>query len=373
MLGVIDRYFLLEVSKVFFAILGAVMLIVASMLFLRTLEQVNTGALGSDLVLRFLALQLMRDTASLLPPVFFVSVLVALGRMAKDSELIAFSACGIGAVRTYRSLFYVAMPIALLSAWFSLYLSPLVVMEIAELRARQQDQTDQIAGLRPGRFYQHENGRITVYIDEIEDGQRLRNIFLHDRRDEELKLAFSSEGMLRRDEVSGNQFVTLIDGRRYDGTPGRADYAIGKFERYNLRIEPSEMGEFQSLKRATYSTATLIGSEDLRDKAELQHRLASPLAIITLTLLSVPLTTKSPRQRGSWRMFVAFLTYFSFFNLQRVATSWYETGVTPPWLGSLWYQALILLLVLLVLFPNRRWLRWSRRRPACVDAAAAAS
>jgi len=361
MFGVIDRYFLLEAFKVFAAVFGAVVLIVASMLFLRTLEQVNTGALGSDIVLRFLGLQLARDTASLLPPVFFISILVALGRMARDSELIAFGACGIGPVRTYRSLLYAAIPIAVLSAWFSLYLSPLVVTEIAELRARQKDQTYQITGLKAGRFYQHENGQITVYIGETAQRGQLRNIFLHDRRGKQLKIVFSKEGVLRKDEVSGDQFVTLMDGRRYDGTPGKADYALGKFERYNLRIEPSEMSELYTWKRATYATSALIGSDDLLDKAELQHRLASPLAIITLTLMSVPLTTKSPRQRGTWRLFVAFLTYFSFFNLQRVATSWFETGATPAWLGSLWYQALILVLVLLVLFPDGRWLRWIRR------------
>jgi len=355
MFSVIDRYFLLEIFKVFSAVFAAVLLIVASMLFLRTLEQVNTGALGSDIVLRFLGLQLARDTASLLPPVFFISVLAALGTMARGSELIAFGACGVGPVRTYRSLFYAAIPVALLSAWFSLYLSPLAVTEIAALRAQQKDQTYRVAGLKPGRFYQHENGQITVYIDEIEQGRQLRNIFLHDRRGEKQKLVVSRNGVVSKDEASGDQFVSLLEGRRYDGTPGRADYAVGAFERYNLRIEPSERGELYTLKRATYPTAALIASDDLLDKAELQHRLASPLAIVALTLLAVPLTTKSPRQRGTWRMFVAFLTYFTFFNLQRVATSWYETGVTPPWLGSLWYQALVLVLVIAVLFPNRLW------------------
>ena len=84
MLGITDRYILKEVVKVFLAVLGTVMLIVVSMLFLRTLEQVNTGALGSDLVLRFMGLQVARDISSLIPPVFFISVLMTLGRMARS-------------------------------------------------------------------------------------------------------------------------------------------------------------------------------------------------------------------------------------------------------------------------------------------------
>ncbi len=362
MFGVIDRYILLEVFKVFFAVLGTIMMIVVSILFLRTLEEVNAGALGSEVVLRFMGLQAVRDTSSILPPVFFIAVLVALGRMARDSELIAFSACGLGPVQTYRSLLYAAIPIAILAAWFSFYLRPLVVSEVQEIRARQKDQVSQVAGLKAGRFYQHENGQITVYVEEIERQGRLRNIFIHDRQDGDMKLIFSDQGLLRHDEASGDQFITLIDGRRYDGVPGRPDYAIGEFDRYNLRIEPREFEEFRSYKRGTFKTADLVGSDDLRDKAELEYRLSSPLAIITLTILAVPLTTKSPRQRGTWRMFIAFLTYFSFFNLQRVAANWYETGATPPWLGSLWYQLAILVVVFTMLLPESRWLKILMRR-----------
>ena len=41
------------------------------------------------------------------------------------------------------------------------------------------------------------------------------------------------------------------------------------------------------------------------------------------------------------------LAYFAFFNLQRIAENWFETGATPRWLGVLWYQAAILLVVYL--------------------------
>ena len=160
MLGITDRYILLEVLKVFLAVFGTVMLIVVSMLFLRTLEEVNTGVLGSDLVLRFMGLQVARDISSLIPPIFFISVLMALGRMARDSELIAFAACGLGPVQTYRSLFYAAIPIAILTAWFSFYVRPIVVGDLQELRERQKDQAYQISGLKAGRFYQQGDGKI---------------------------------------------------------------------------------------------------------------------------------------------------------------------------------------------------------------------
>jgi len=360
MMAVIDQYLLKETLKVFLAILGTILLIVISLLMLRALEDVNVGALGSDIVLRFMALRIASDLPSLLPPIFFAAVLMALGRMAQHSELIAFSACGIGPIRTYRALFFAAIPIALTTAWLTLYLRPTVVSELMRMRINQQDEAQQLFGIRAGRFYLHDQGKITLYVDEIEGGSRLRNIFIHDAREAEIKVILSQEGMLQQDEATGEQLVTLLHGRRYDGKPGTANYAIGAFDRYSLQLEPRHTSEVITQKRATFSTLMLLGSQDLKDLSELQFRISSPLAVICLTLLAVPLTTHSPRQRNTWRLFVAFLTYISFFNLQRVAANWYETGVTPDWLGSLWYQALIMVLVLALVLPKGRWWRHLR-------------
>jgi lipopolysaccharide export system permease protein len=367
MLSTIDRYILLEVLKAFTAILGTLLLIVLAMLFLRTLEEVNVGGLDSDLVLRFVGLQISRDFSSLLPPVFFISILVALGRMSRDSELIALGACGQGSARIYRSLLYLALPVALLTALFSFALRPLVVAEIQTILHQRKDQVHQIGGIKQGRFYQHEQGLVTLYVEKIDDKKRLRNIFIQDRREDQSRLVVSKAGLRRVDEVSGENFITLLDGHRYDGTPGQADYSIGTFERYNLRVEPTELEQFKSGKRSGFPTENLLGSEDLEDQAELQYRIGGPLAVFTLTLLTIPLTVKSPRERATGRMFLAFLTYFSFFNLQRLAANWFETGVTPSSLGSLWYQALVLVLVLAILVPEGRWLRRLTRRPAQPD------
>ncbi len=357
MFSIIDRYILVEATKVFMIILGTLLLIVLSLLLLRTLEAVNVGALGTDLLWRFLGLQILRDASSLLPPTFFVALLVALGRMARDSELIALNACGAGPGRIYRALFYFALPVALVTGWFSLVLRPGVVEDIQRIEAQQKEDVYQLAGVRQGRFYQHDRGQLTLFVEEIEDNKRLRNIFIQDRRGGESKLVVSDGGMLRYDPQSNEHFVTLLNGRRYDGVPGRADYAVGNFEKYSLRIEPRDMQDFRTLKRATFKTTDLIGSDDLEDRAELEYRFASPLAIFTLTLAALPLTSTSPRQRAPGRMFLAFLTYFSFFNLQRLAGHWLEVGATPTWLSSLWYQPFVLLLVFAVLLPESRWFK----------------
>jgi lipopolysaccharide export system permease protein len=357
LLSVADRYLLAEVTKVFAAIMLTLMLIMVSMLLLRTLEEVNVGALSNDAVLHYLGLQILRDTASLLPPAYFIAVLVTLGRLARDSELIAFGACGFGPVQLYRALLLFAVPLSLVTGWFALIGQPYASLQVQIIEDAQEQRATQVAGLRAGRFYQQEDGRITFYAAEIDERNRLRGIFLQDRRGERPSLVLADRGTYERDADTGAERVVLEAGRRYDGTPGTAAYRLAEFDRYTYFLDNDEAGEIERRRRAAQPTRELIGSDSRRDRAELGHRLAAPLAIYSLALLAIPLTNLSPRQRGTARLLLAFLAYFAFFNLQRLAENWYETGLTPPWMGVLWYQVVIVLILYLSLAPGSFWLR----------------
>ena len=349
---IIDRYVLVEVSKVFVAVVGVLLLITLSLLFLRTLEELNLGALNGNLVLRFLGLQILRDLASLLPPAFFLAVLVALGRMARDSELIAIAASGMGSRRIYSALVYLVLPLALVTAWFALDMQPWAAAQIQRIRLEQSEQVSQMAGLQAGRFYQKDDGQVTIFVGQIDGDRQLRDLFIHDARESKRRTVLSDTGLHRLDPVTGDHEVTLLDGRRYDGNPGDADYAVGSFQRYRLRVPAKDPGGQMGRKRSTIPTADLWGGGTLADRAELEHRLSGVVAIFSLGLIAVPLSAMSPRQRSTGRMVLAFLTYFSFFNLQRVAEGWMEAGVTPAWLGSLWYQGSILAVVYLIVLTD---------------------
>lgn len=376
MIRIIDRYVLLEVAKVFAAVVGVLLLITLSLLFLRTLEEVNVGALNGGLVLRFLGLQILRDLASLLPPAFFLAILVALGRLARDSELIAMAASGMGPGRIYSALALLVLPLALMTAWFALYMQPWASAQIQRIRLQQSEQLSQIAGLQAGRFYQQDDGQVTIFVGEIDGDRQLRHVFIHDGRGQTQRTVLSDAGLHRLDPATGDHEVTLLDGWRYDGTPGAADYAMGRFQRYRLWVPAKEPGGQTSRKRSTISTSDLWSGGTLADRAELEHRLSGVVAIFSLGLIAVPLSVLSPRQRSTGRMVLAFLTYFSFFNLQRVAEGWMQAGVTPAWLGSLWYQGFILAVVYLILLSDSYWYRrltapggrWGCHRPGGVAA-----
>ena len=368
MLPIIDRYILSEVIKTLLAILSTLMLIVTSMLFLRTLEEVNLGALNADLVLRFLGLQLVRDTSTLLPPAFFLAVLGALSRLARDSELVALNACGIGQRRLFRVLFLLAVPVALMTGWFALVLQPWAAAGIAEIRLQQKEQATQIAGIQAGRFYVEEAGRVVAYVGSAAKGQGLERIFVLQREGDKTRVVVSDSGHYRVEEQTGDHVVTLTNGHRFDGNAGEGNYLIAKFREYQMRIEGKGPQTQGVTKRTVTPTLELLKATDSASRAELEHRIAAPLAIFTLILIAVPLVVISPRQKNTGRFFLAFLAYFAFFNLQQLAESWLDSGITPMWLTSLWYQVLIVILVYLVIIPEAQWYKALRERLGWVPA-----
>jgi lipopolysaccharide export system permease protein len=363
MWSVVDRYFLSEIARIFGAILVTLLLVTGSLLFLQTLEEVNIGALNADAVARFLGYQILRDMATLLPPAFFIGVLVALGRMARDSELIAFTAGGLAPLRVYRSLLLFALPLALITGWFALVIQPYASARIEQIREQQKEQANQVAGFQAGRFYQQEEGRITFYASSIDDERRFREVFLQDRGSDPPRLIVAQVAYYQQGD-RGQRTVVLEDGRRYDGRAGAGDWTIADFARYRyfVRDENAMADDLARRRRSTRPSWLLWQSDRIADRAELWHRISAPFAIFTLGLITVPLTTLSPRQSGTGRMLLAFLAYFAFFNLQGLAETLMEDGVTPAWLGTLWSQAVVIALVFLSLLPESYWLRRLRRR-----------
>lgn len=352
MWSIVDRYFLLEIVKVFGAIMATLLLVVASMLFLRTLEQVDIGALTADMVLQFLGLQLLRDTATLLAPACFLAVLMALGRMSRDSELIAFTAGGLGPVRVFRAVLLFALPMALITGWFSLVLQPYASAQIQLIESRKDDEATRIAGLQAGRFYQQSDGAVTLYASALDERAGFTGVFVQDRRDDPPRVVLSERGFYRDSTPDAGRAVVLENGTRTDGSPGQLDYGVLDFDRLTFFVNGDEGQQQGRRRRAATPTSVLLASMDIADRAEIGHRLAAAVGVLSLTLLAIPLTQLSPRRRGSGRLALAFLAYFAFFNGQRLAEEWMTSGVTPEWLGMLWYQAVIVLAVFAALVPD---------------------
>ncbi len=360
MTSVIDRYLMRELFKVVFAILIVLSLIISSLGFVKLLEKVALGDMNPEVVVPLIGFQVLRYLARLIPAAFFLAILVVLGRMYRDSEMTALAACGVGAGRIYRAFGYALIPMFALTTWLSLGLQPWAAGEIELIVMEQKQNAAELVGLQPGRFNEYSSGDLVFYVETIDrERSEMHNIFIQNREHRGLGLITAASGHHTYDPKSGDHFLTLKDGRRYEGHPGSADYVIAEFVSYTLRI--AESAVLKQNERDARPSDELYRSPDLADRAELWGRVSYPVSLITLALIAIPLSRSTPRQGMYGRMFFAFLVYFVFFNLQVVSISWMQKEVTPEWLGIWWVQGVLLLLAGFALALDSRWMRRLRR------------
>ncbi|MEW8508195.1 MAG: LPS export ABC transporter permease LptF [Candidatus Thiodiazotropha sp.] len=362
MITLIDRYLLKEVFKALLAILLVLALIMLANSFIKLLKEVASGELSGNLLFQLLGLQMVVYIPRLIPPAFFFAVLYVIGRMYRDSEMVALACCGVGDFRLYRSLLLVVTPIALLTGWLSLYVQPWASRLSAELISSQRGQATELAGVSAGRFNEYSQGDLVLYVESISNEQkRMRNVFVQQRRAGVLSLVTAQGGYQYIDEESGGRYLVLEDGRRYEGSPGAADYRISEFDRYGLRIKSGE-GAVAKINRKSLSNHALLNSKSIRDRAEFQVRVAQILGLMVFALLSLPLGRSMPRQGPFGRLLLAFILYTLYLSLQGVAENWMVDGTTAEWLGIWWVHLGLALIGLLLLIPDSHVYRRMHRK-----------
>lgn len=359
-MGVIDRLLLREIVKTLLVVLLVLVLILLSNTLVRYLGKAAVGALSSDILFIVVGLELLKALGLIIPPAFFFSVLWVLGRMYRDSEMVALAASGFGHARLFRSVLIAAAPLALLVGLLVMELLPWSRSYVDALKAQQANKAD-ISGIRAGRFNEFSRGGLVVYTERLaDDGFKLEGVFVQDRQQGRLGLVTAKEAYQTTDPETGERFVILTDGRRYEGTPGELDYTIGRFEEYALRI-PSFDEVTPNLSTSAKSWEALLASDRPRDWAEFQYRLSAPFALIAFGVLAVPLARAPPRSGVYGRLSFAVLLYFTFMNLQRVAERWLVTEAVPAWLGMWWLPLLMLAAAGLIMLLDSNWF-WTQRR-----------
>lgn len=360
-MSIIDRLLFREVLKTLTVILFILLLVLLASHMVKLLGKAADGSIGSDVLLVLVGLELVKVSGVLLPPAFFFALLWVMGGMYRDSEMVALQASGVGPARLLRSVMLIAVPLAAISAVMVLYLVPWANSSIEVIKFAQRDSSD-ISGVRAGRFNEFSRGDLVVYTRGVsEDGGRLQQVFVQDRQQGKLGIVVADEAFQATDPVSGDRFIILAEGQRYEGTPGEADYAIAGFDEYAIRV-PQLSLDTGELRVGAQSTAALSGQDSLAARAELQYRLSVPSAVLVFALLALPLARSQPRRDIYGRIGLAILVYFVFINLQRVAERWMELGTTPAWMGMWWVAALMTGVAGLIVLLDSNWLAGLLRR-----------
>ena len=355
----IDRYITREIFKVFVAIVVILLLVLVGGSFVKLLQLAAEGDIASEVVFRLLGLEILRLGGRLLPPAFFFSALLVMGRMYRDNEMMVLATAGIGMTSLYRLVLLLAVPVSLVTVWLTVFLSPSISYLTKRIQLEQKDAVI-VAAMDAGRFMESNRGDIVLYAESSNDDKSvLNNLFVQQRQGGRVAIAAAARGHHRRDEETGLRIVTLEDGIRYEGPIRTPELTVLEFGEYSMWINPTDTGDLRK-RYATWAVSALWNEDSLNASAELQKRLSHPLSLLAFALLAVPLSRSMPREGVYGRVLAAVLAYLVAAGLTQVAGTWMVKEVTPAWMGTWWVPTLM---VLLALYLARRDLgRRARRR-----------
>jgi lipopolysaccharide export system permease protein len=319
-------------------------------LLIRLLGQAASGSLASEAVLAFLAFSALNYLPVLLSLTLFIAVLLTLTRCYRDNEMAVWFSAGQSLTAFIRPVLTVAAPVALVVAVLSLFLSPWALQKQSIYRS-QIESRDDVASVAPGVFKESKHADRVFFVESFAGEQNtVSNIFMQSTENQKQGVMFAQHGH-QSVTKNGDRFLVLLNGKRYEGLPGSAEFKIVEFERYAVRIDPYE-AKLTAPSSKSLSSLDLIKNKSSVNTAELQWRLSLPLSVLLLALLAIPLSFVNPRAGRSLNLMLALVTYLVYSNCLSIAQGLVAQDKLAPVLG-LWVVHAALAVLLWILFYQR--------------------
>jgi lipopolysaccharide export system permease protein len=337
--GVLHRYLLLEGLVSWAGVTIVLLAIMLSTRFARFLADAAAGKLPREFLLNIAGLSSLQYLVILIPVSLLLAILLALGRMYRDHEIAAMSGCGVGPATLYRPFVLLAVCLTALTAALSFQVGPWAGRQ-ADALFRDAQRLIRFTPFEAGRFKELAGGRAVFYAASVGGvGGEVDTVFawLQDRHGTSIVTA--QRGSQALDPQTGERVLTLEEGYRYAGEPGRGDYDVLRFGTLTTRVAPPAL-PYLAGKRKLVETGQLIGSPDPKDQAELHWRIAAPLSVLLLALIAVPLSHTEPRAGRYGKLVFGIVAYLVYSNLLALGQAWVAKGYVPPGVGLWWVHAL---------------------------------
>jgi lipopolysaccharide export system permease protein len=341
-----QREFAQTAATVFIALFA----ILLTTQLIRLLGQAAGGKIASEDVVALLSFGAINYLPTLLSLTLFIAVLMTLSRSYRDSEMAIWFSAGVPLTAWVRPVMSFALPLVIIIGVLSLFLSPWALTKSAEYRQRM-DQRDDVSRVSPGAFQEStQSDRVFFVEGHVGDRGGVKNVFISAMQHGRLGIVAAAEGHAETN-AKGDRFLVLERGRRYEGTPGTADYRVMEFERYGVRIETRESRGIEQTQK-NMAVWELVGQPTPTNLGELLWRVGIPISALNLALLAIPLSFVNPRAGRTNNLIFALLTFMVYSNLVSVSQAWVSQGKLPFEVG-VWAVHVIMFVGMLVLFSRR--------------------
>lgn len=353
----IFRYLAKETFVTLASLTTILLLIFMSNQFMSYLNRAASGKIPAMLILKLMMLELPNLMWLLLPLGFYISLMVAYGRLYAESEMTVLNACGYGQKQLLKHSLIMAFIVAAIVTFLMVWASPKIATERAKLLRTAGVQT-LIKTIVPGRFREVQKGKQVFYVESMNPAHtQAEHVFLArltpKEGEQQWDVLWAEKAFAQTDNKTSEDYVILQGGTGYQGVPGHADFQVAEFEQYKIRLPHPVVAVKDDIRTADTSSLWPLNNPDLHKAAELQWRLSIPLMVFTLTLVAVPLSRVNPREGKFAKLLPAVVLFIVYANFLVVTRKWIMYGKIPLWFGVWWLHLAVILLGVGLIWRNQ--------------------
>lgn len=353
---ILDRHISWEILRPFSLGLGLLVLVFVGFSAARQLSLAADGQLDMLTAFKLIGLNTLITLEILLPSAFFFSVLAAIGRLYRDSEMSAFYAAGVSRTRILEAVLKLALVVAVVTGLLSILGRPWAFRTSYTLES-QAAATFDLKQMSADEFVNMDGSDYTFIANDIDLEKGLhKGVFLQKNYDEHGRSEIIVAEAAAMPTLNPGQATraTFYNGHNYLLDHLAEQDMTVKFKELVVHLPNEEAQE--KYRRKAETTANLAQSTEPKDIAEYQWRITTPLGTILLALIAVPLARSRPRESRFRNVSIAILSYITLFALVSVLRTFIEQGKMGAMPG-LWTAYVIQALVLIVLINEPRMKR----------------
>jgi len=334
---ILYRYLLKDIFSHTVAVSLVFLFIVLSSRSIQYLEQVTRGELSSELVFWVILFRLPEFLELIIPFSFFLALVLVIGRICSDNEMIILEQNGFSNSRLLKLFLSSGLLIAFITGFLSFWVSPFFKENLDKIY-QVTNFEDNFNSIQPGKFVILDD-RSVIFAQDKEDNI-LSNIFLKLPEQE----GTPSRNFLtaKRSYISKENPNLLLfeDGLSFN--EDKTNQIEMQFESLSMNFR-NDFFRNQDVQQVDLTKVKHSSLEKL-------WQISIPLLCLISVVLALPLSRVKPRQGRYAKILPSIFVFMTYLGLLLLVKGWIEEGsVTFP-SSLLLVHAFFFLLGLFLLF-----------------------
>jgi lipopolysaccharide export system permease protein len=350
----LSRYLISEIlPPFFFGLVGFTFFLLIARI-LKLVELIVTRGVPVFQTAKLFSLILPTFLELTVPMAFLLAILLGLGRMSSDQELLATKAGGISPLQILWPITVVATVIAMSTLLLTMLARPAANTAIKK-------ELYNIAKSRVGtalkeKVFNDAFPKILIYLEEIiPPGNTAQGVLIVDKRDSlRESIIFGKVALISTDEETNSLGLRLFDGSIYERERNRPGFSQTRFNIYDFKLDlddligPVSRAEAGPKEMSLRHLLRIIrekreqGVKTVSERMELHQRISFGFVPLVFCLLGVSLTLlpRSSRANRSWGFMLCFFWLLTYYALLSLGKALGDKGALHP-VVALWLPNIV--------------------------------